>query len=301
MRTIGQKIGIIVISGLIVGKLAFFPAQALANQEYNPETFKLNISGQDEAYKPKQMSLEEITDKISGWTYADRILIASMYYGVDYAREQTEKGMRNPFEKKFDYVLAPNPTGNLILNFFGAVLTNIGNSPMDIKDNYENIDKLRVNELWCHSQGCDTFINWANAGKIKAKKVYFTGAPMASGFGYIDKLRKAAAMAGVEEIYIYQNFGDKENRLDDDHVTEINFPSLEQVKDPKSFKVGIFWGVGNENLEAKVKVNLLKLYTSPGQNKTYIESGVEISEVYNMPASGHLIEKYYQNIEAIPQ
>lgn len=300
MRTIGHKIGIIVISGLIVGKLVFFPAQALANQDHNPNTSEFNI-GQTEFYKPEQMSLEEITDKISGYTTADRALIVSMLYGVDYAREQTEKGMTNPSEKKFDYVLAPNPTGNLILNSLGAVLTNIGNSPMDLKDNYENIDKLRVNELWCHSQGCDTFINWANAGKIKAKKVHLTGALIASGFGYIDKLRKAAAMAGVEEVCIYQNLGDEKNPFDDDYITRTRFPSLRQIEDPKSLKVGMFWEFGNENLETKVDIKFFELYTSHGKNESYTKDGVEFFKIYGMPASGHGIERYYENIKAIPQ
>ncbi len=299
MRTIGHKIGIIVVSGLIVGKLVFFPAQALANQNYNPNTLKLNIS-QTEFYKPEQMSLEEITEQLSGWTYADRIFIVSMYYGVDYAREQTKKGiMINPFGEKFDYILTPNPDGNLILNLVRAVFTNIGNSPMDIKDNYKDIEKLSVNELWCHSQGCDTFINWANAGKLKAKKVYLTGALMASGFGYIDKLRKAVAMAGAKEVFIYQNLGDEKNPFDDDYVTRIRLPSLRQIDDPKSLKVGMFWEFGKENLETKVKIKFFELYTSHGEDETHTQKGVKISKIYNMPASGHGIERYYENIKAI--
>ena len=59
------------------------------------------------------------------------------------------------------------------------------------------------------------------------------------------------------------------------------------------------WEFGDENLETKVKINLIKLYTSHGQNKTYIENGVEISEIYNMPASGHGIDRYYRNIKTI--
>lgn len=291
MKAFVKKAGIFLIYAVIAGNIISFPAQASANQGYNPNTFELNI-GQTEFYKPKQMSLEEITEQLSGWTYADRVLIAGMPYGVDYAREQTEKGMTDPFGNKFDYILAPNPTGNLILNFFGAILTNIRNSPMDIKDNYGNIDKLRVNELWCHSQGGDTFINWANTGEIKAKILYLTGAPMASGFGYIDKLRKAAAMAGVEKIFIYQNDGD--------HVTRIKFPSLQQVKDPKSFKVGMFWEIGNKNLENRVNIKIFELYTSPGKNKEYTKDNIQIFEVHNMPASGHWIGEYYENIKAIP-
>ena len=298
MKTFVNKAGVLLVAVVIAGKVIFFPAQALANQ--NP-TFDIDFNQiKNESFLPEQMSLEEITDKISGYTTADRALIVSMYYGVDYAKEQTEKGiMINPFGNEFDYVLAPNPTGNLILNSLGAVLTNIGNSPMDIKDNYENIDKLRVNELWCHSQGCDTFINWANAGKLKVKKVYLTGAPMASGFGYIKKLIGAAARAGVEKIFIYQNLGDEENPFDDDYVTRIKFPSLRQIDDPKSIKVGIVWEVGNENLETKVKIKFFELYTSHGKNESYTKDGVEFFKIYGVPASGHGIERYYENIKAI--
>jgi len=302
MKTFVKKAGIFLISAVIAGKIIFFPAQALANQDYNPNTFELNISSQTEFYKPKQMSLEEITEQLSGWTYADRIFIVSMYYGVDYAREQTEKGiMINPFGNKFDYILAPNSSGNLILNLLHAALTNIGNSPMDIKDNYENIEKLSVNELWCHSQGCDTFINWANAGTLRAEKIHLTGALIASGSGYINKLRKAATMAGAKEVFIYQNLGDEENPFDDNYVTTIKFPSLRQIDDPKFLKVGIFWEVGNENLETKVKIKFFELYTSHGKNESYTKDGVEFFKIYGVPASGHGIERYYENIKAIPE
>ncbi len=67
---------------------------------------------------------------------------------------------------------------------------------MTIKGNYGNIEKLRVNELWCQSQGCDTFINWANKGIIKVNELRLTGVPIARGSGYINKLRNAAARAG---------------------------------------------------------------------------------------------------------
>ena len=245
-----------------------------------------------------QVNLEE--SRVKYIKELNKVLIVSMYYGVDYAKEQTEKGIIiNPFGNKFDCVLAPNSSGNLILNSLRAVFTNIGNSPMDIKDNYEDIDKLRVNELWCHSLGCDTFINWANAGNLRAEKIYLTGAPMAIGFGYIDKLRKAAAMAGAKEVFIYQNLGDEKNHFDDDYVTRIKFPSLQQVKDPKSFKVGMAWEIGNKNLETKVNIKFFELYTSHGEDETHTQKGVKISKMYNMPASGHGIERYYDNIKAI--
>ena len=299
MKTFVKKACVLLVAVAIAGKIFFFPAQALA-KNYDPNTFELGISSQGEFYKPEQRSLEEITNRLSGeYITADRALITGMFYGVDDAKKQIEEGMTNPFGEKFDYILASNPKGSIILNSLRAVLTNVGNQLIEPKDNYKNIEKFSVNELWCQSQGCDTFINWANTGKLDVEIVYLTGVPIASGFGYINKLIKAAVRAGVKEIYIYQNLGDKENHLDDDHVTTIKFPSLQQVKDSKSFKVGMFWETGNKNLEAKVKINLVKLYTSPGQNKTYIEDGIQISEVYNMPKLGHRIENYYENIKAI--
>ena len=141
MKTFVNKAGVLLVGLVIAGKVILFPDQALANQDYNPNTFELNIK-QTEFYKPEQMSLEEITDKISGYTTADRVLIAGMFYGVDYAREQTEKGMTNPFEKKFDYVFAPNPNWNIILSPLRAVLTNLGNQLIEPKDNYKILKNL---------------------------------------------------------------------------------------------------------------------------------------------------------------
>ena len=301
MKTFVNKAGVLLVAVVIAGKIIFFPAQALANQDYNPNTFELNIN-QTEFYKPKQTSLEEITNKLLGeYTTADKALITGMFYGVDDAKKQIEEGMTNPFGEKFDYILASNPSGNIPLNLLRAIFTNIGNSPMTIKGNYGNIEKLRVNELWCQSQGCDTFINWANKGIIKVNELRLTGVPIARGSGYINKLRNAAARAGIENIYIYQNLGDEKNHLDGDYVTTTKLPSLQQVKDSKSFKVGMVWEIGDENLEAKVNIKFFELYTSNGKNENYTKDGIEFFKIYNMPKLGHRIENYYENIKAIPK
>lgn len=216
-------------------------------------------------------------------TIVERALVRGMINSVNEVRNERARGLNDPFGYEFDYVFSSNITNCELVNFLHSVVNKTGLSFVSPQDQY-NIGNIKVGQLWCHSQGCDSFINWANSGKIKADKVHIVGPPMFDYYCYPKKLEKAAVNAGASEVNIYQNRGNKFDRFSD----IINWQNSQKSR-----------AIPFPRVSGKVPINWYRFYTRSGEDRSYAVHGITHTEFFGLPETGHMLEDYYKNIYAV--
>ncbi len=248
----------------------------------------------------KYVTLNQKLNSEPGTVYSDNASFIGFSNGIDDAQTKKFQGATNPFGETYDHVLSSNWTGNKILNSINCVASHVGVPFVGIGDQEKGIKKLIISDAWCHSQGGYEFINLANAGQVKAETLHLIAPPMADGPGYLLRVKAAAIKAGVKEIKIYQNIGEKKSFKDNDHVTTTPLPHLQLIKPDSDNVIGFGFKIpiGKD----AIKISWNKFYTSSGNDATKIKGGIKFNEYYGVPKAGHSLEEsYHQNILSVHQ
>ena len=164
----------------------------------------------------------------------ERSLIMGFGYGVEDVLKKLDYGMKDAYGNKFNNIFSSNLKDDILTNSFGYILSNLGVQLVKPGDTVKGIQRVITRELWCHSQGCDTFINWANENMLKVEEVYLIAPPMSESPYYFQKLKNASIKAHVQEVIIYRNRGDKKDDDDDDVITLNTQTNSQQPQETRS-------------------------------------------------------------------
>jgi hypothetical protein len=133
-----------------------------------------------------------------GWKKMQNVLMLGWGCTEDDAKAFERNGAVNPFNgEKYDDVI-PFGWASRLLEDFRAVFDNGGG--WSLLTNYEKLRGLEIENLVCHSNGCDVAANAIKAGYIRVKNLYALAPP--KGFG------SEARWLPVSEVTIRWNKGD---------------------------------------------------------------------------------------------